>query len=226
MLGWDELEIVAGMPIRPLFERFPGFVHLFSEVDRIIVHWVRTFYATVWIAEDREFIHFMANGKQARLYMKDIRKRLKVQTSERKLHHIVYGDVRPPWRGRAGGTFPIDDQIRELFKHPFTYGSPCTPDRLRPEVYVIHMALRKTVLPHVGNRESLTSLQQWLLLSIWKGKLFDFVDFFLSEIEDVIANAITTRRQQLYPNLISYLIAFTRQDCMEMYNQSELACGP
>jgi hypothetical protein len=31
--GWDELERVAGTLIRPLFDRFEGFVHLFSEVD-------------------------------------------------------------------------------------------------------------------------------------------------------------------------------------------------
>jgi predicted cupin superfamily sugar epimerase len=52
------------------------------------------------------------------------------------------------------------------------------------------MAMRKTVLPHGGNRESLTSLQQWLLLSIWTGEQFDFMDFMLCEIEDVIADAI------------------------------------
>ena len=40
ILGWDELERAAGIPIRPLFERFPGFVHLFSEVDRIVISWV------------------------------------------------------------------------------------------------------------------------------------------------------------------------------------------
>ena len=37
ILGWDELERAAGIPIRPLFEWFPGFVHLFSEVDRIVI---------------------------------------------------------------------------------------------------------------------------------------------------------------------------------------------
>ena len=77
---------------------------------------------------------------------------------------------------------------------PFADGSLRTLDRLRPEAYVLHMAIRKTVLPHVGNRESLTSLQQWLLLSIWRGEQFDFLHFFLSEIEDVVANAISTRQ--------------------------------
>ena len=37
ILGWDELERAAVIPIQHLFERFPGFVHLFSEVDRIMI---------------------------------------------------------------------------------------------------------------------------------------------------------------------------------------------
>jgi len=37
ILGWDELERAAGIPIQPLFERFPGFIHLFSEVDQIVI---------------------------------------------------------------------------------------------------------------------------------------------------------------------------------------------
>jgi hypothetical protein len=41
ILRWDELERAAGIPIRPLFEKFPGFVHLFSEVDPIVISWVR-----------------------------------------------------------------------------------------------------------------------------------------------------------------------------------------
>ena len=56
ILGWDELEGATGVPIRPLFERFPGFVHLFSEVDRIVISWVRQFYATVWIHPEHDFI--------------------------------------------------------------------------------------------------------------------------------------------------------------------------
>ena len=89
---------------------------------------------------------------------------------------------------------------------PFIDGSLHTLDRLRPEAYVLHMALRKTVLPRGSNRESLTSLQQWLLLSIWRGEQFDFLHFFMSEIEDIIADAISTGRQHMYPHIISYLL--------------------
>ena len=37
ILGWDELERAAGITIQPLFEWFPGFIHLFSEVDQIVI---------------------------------------------------------------------------------------------------------------------------------------------------------------------------------------------
>ena len=40
-LGWDELEKAVGMAILPLLERFRGFVRLFSEVDKVVTHWVR-----------------------------------------------------------------------------------------------------------------------------------------------------------------------------------------
>ena len=41
-----------------------------------------------------------------------------------------------------------------------------------------------------ATRSLLTSLQQWLLLSIWTREQFNFLDFMLCEIEDVIADAI------------------------------------
>ena len=62
ILGWDELERVAGIPIRPLFERFPGFVQLFSEVDQIVISWVHPFYAAVWIYPEHDYIAFMFHG--------------------------------------------------------------------------------------------------------------------------------------------------------------------
>ena len=63
ILGWDKLERAAGIPIRPLFEWFPGFVHLFSEVDRIVISWVRQFYAIVWIHPKHDYIDFMLHGQ-------------------------------------------------------------------------------------------------------------------------------------------------------------------
>ena len=83
------------------------------------------------------------------------------------------------------------------------------------------MAMRKTVLPHGGNQESLTSLQQWLL-SIWTGEQFDFLDFMLCEIEDVIADVIKVGRQQVYPHIICYLLNETYPDwCRKEYEAIE-----
>jgi hypothetical protein len=168
IVGWDETERAASISIQPLFERFPGFIRLFNEVDRIVIRWVRQFYATLWIHLEHDFIGLILDGRPERLYYNHLQQLLGVDSSDRKLHQIVYRDALPPRRSRAGGTFPTDQEIWPLFMEPFTNGSLHTPDRLRLEAYVLYMALRKTVLPSGGNRESLTSLQQWLLLSIWR----------------------------------------------------------
>ena len=169
-----------------------------------MISYVRQFYATVWIHPE-DYIAFMLHGQPERLYYDRLQKLLGVDTSDRKLYQIVYEDALSLHHSRARGTFTTDHEIRPLFMEPFTNGSLHTLDRLCPEAYVLQMALRKIVLPRGGIRESLTSLQQWLLLSIWRGKQFD-LHFFLSEIEDVIANAISTGRQHMYPHIISYLL--------------------
>ena len=84
------------------------------------------------------------------------------------------------------------------------------------------MALRKTILSREGNRESLTSLQQWLLLSICTREKFDFLDFMLCEIEDVIVDAINVGRQQVYPHIICYLLNENYLDwCQKEYQAIE-----
>ena len=102
---------------------------------------------------------FMLDGWPERMSNNRLQQLLRVDTSDRKLHQIVYEDALPLRHSRAGGTFTIDQEIWLLFMEPFADGSLRTLDRLRPEAYILHMALRKTVQPHGGNRESLTSLQ-------------------------------------------------------------------
>ena len=120
---------------------------------------MRWFYATMWIHLEHDYIAFMLHGRPERLSYDYLQELLGVQTSDRKLHEIVYGDTLPSRRSRVGGTFPTNQEIRPLFMEPFVDGSLCTPDRLRLEACILHIALRKIVLPHGGNRESLTSLQ-------------------------------------------------------------------
>ena len=112
----------------------------------------------MWIHPEHDFIGFLLDGWPERWYYNRLQQLLRVDTSDRKLHQIVYEDVVPPRRSRAGGTFPTDQEIRLLFMEPFADGSLRTLDRLRLEAYVLHMALRKTVLPRGSNRESLSSL--------------------------------------------------------------------
>ena len=125
-----------------------------------MISWVCQFYATVWIHLEHDYIAFMLHGQPERMSYDRLQELLGVDTSDRKLHQIVYGGVLPPCCSRARGTFPTYQEIRPLFMEPFTNGSLHTLDRLCPEAYVLHMALRKKVLPRGGNRESLTSLQQ------------------------------------------------------------------
>ena len=113
----------------------------------------------MWIHPEHDLIAFMLDGRPERMFYNRLQQFLRVNTSNRKLHQIVYRDALPLCRSRAGGTFPIDQEIQLLFMEPFADGSLHTPNRLRLEAYVLHMALRKIVLPRGGNRESLTNLQ-------------------------------------------------------------------
>ncbi|GJN20366.1 hypothetical protein PR202_gb07736 [Eleusine coracana subsp. coracana] len=89
----------------------------------------------------------------------------------------VYGDADAPHRALVGGNFPVDRELDPLFEGCIGVGSGHRkPDLLTPVAKIIHLALRKTLLPRIGNVEAITSLQQWLLLSIIQGRSFDIVD--------------------------------------------------
>jgi len=75
-------------------------------------------------SSEHDFIAFMLDGRLERMSYNRLQQLLGVDTSDRKLHHIVYGDALPPCRSRAGGTFPIDQEIRPLFMEPFAM-APC-----------------------------------------------------------------------------------------------------
>ena len=86
----------------------------------------------MWIHLEHDFIAFMLNGRLEGMSYNRLQQLLMINTLDRKLHQIVYGDALPPRRSRAGGTFSTDQEIWPLFMEPFTDGSLCTPDRLRP----------------------------------------------------------------------------------------------
>jgi hypothetical protein len=78
---------------------------------------------------------------------------------------------------------------------------------LTPEENMVHRALQKTLLPQIGNAESITSLQQWLVLHVMTGRPFDIVDFILAEIEDVNLDGLSMPRNMSYAHWISFMLS-------------------
>lgn len=65
LLSWGALCVSAdGVPILPFFEQFPGLVPLLSERAQYVREWVRIFYSTVYVEDERRFIQFMFDGAQ------------------------------------------------------------------------------------------------------------------------------------------------------------------
>jgi hypothetical protein len=102
---------------------------------------------------------------------------------------------------------PSDKEISFLFQQSFLPGTPRTPDRLIREAYVIHYALRRSVLYRMGNTESLTGVQQWLLMYVIAKRPFDIVDIMIVEIEDAIIDGMGMTRQQPFAHWISWLLS-------------------
>ena len=63
-LNWRYMGIAAGgADVRCHFDSIPGLTDLLTDVDHYVEDWVRVFYATAWIAEDRSFVQFMFQGE-------------------------------------------------------------------------------------------------------------------------------------------------------------------
>jgi hypothetical protein len=102
---------------------------------------------------------------------------------------------------------PSDEETSFLFRQPFLPGTLRTPDRLICEAYVIHYALRRSVLYRMGNTESLTGVQQWLLMYVMSKRPFDIVDIMIAEIEDATMDGMGMTRQQPFAHWISWLLS-------------------
>jgi hypothetical protein len=59
----------------------------------------------------------------------------------------------------------------------------------------------------MGNAESLTGVQQWLLMYVMAKRPFDLVDILLAEIEDAIMDGMGMTRQQAFAHWISGLLS-------------------
>jgi hypothetical protein len=185
----------AGEAILPFFDYQWGLVDLVTRRSRYVLDWVRVFYATVYVDADRLSIRFMFMGQQQRLTREGVAELLQVDLHDDSIHYLAYPDIEPPRRAHSP-ILPSDKEISFLFLQPFLPGTPKTPDRLIREAYVVHYALRRFVLYRMGNAESLTGVQQWLMMYMMAKRPFDIVDIMLAKIKDAIMDGMRITRQQ------------------------------
>jgi hypothetical protein len=149
VLDWESVSQQAGgADIEPHFAHFRGLPGLL-EVDqnRYVEDWVRVFYNTVLVGQERSVIWFMFGGQLYRLTRAQLAKILGVDLVNMSLHAAVYGDVDPPRKALVGAIAPTHEKISILFHQLFPISYQCAPDLLTDEAYAIHMVLRKTLLP-------------------------------------------------------------------------------
>jgi len=213
LLDWNRVEAAGrGADIMSHFAHFRGLGELVQfdpdrRLNAYVEDWVRVFYNTVWINRDRTSIWFMFAGEPYLLTRAQIAEHLGVDLGETSIHSIVYGDADPPRRALVGGTYPSHEEVSVMFRQPFPATYPRTPDVLTDEAYAIHMALRRTLLPRSGYTEGFTGLQQRLVLHILTHQEFDIVDVIIAEIEEVITDGVSVRRQFPYAHWISYILS-------------------
>jgi hypothetical protein len=179
------------------------------------------FYTTVYIEADRLSLRFMFMGQQHRLTREGIAELLQVDLHGDSIHYLAYPNVEAPRRAHSP-VLPSDDEISFLFLQSFLPGTPRTPDRLTCEAYVVHYALRRSVLYKMENAESLTRVQQWLLMYVMVKRPFDIVDIMISDIEDAIMDGMGMTCQQPFAHWISWLLSrLEAQRYVRMLEQSK-----
>ena len=109
--------LAGGVLILPFIQRYPYLPELLSERRKYILEWVRVFYATLFIGEDRKHIMFMFNKKLWRLDRRSLARYLRVTLSDEpySLHFHTYGDAEPPHRPREM-MIPSDEDANILFQ--------------------------------------------------------------------------------------------------------------
>ena len=168
-------------------------------------HWVRQFYASLWIDPQHRFIHFAFSGRDYRLTSTRVREILRLQEQPIQLHEVCYGQTAPP-RCPHGGLVPPSDLVFHCFTEPFGEGSSRTPRDLTPTARLLDAIMRRTLLPRIGYRKGLTCIHLWLLNSLMQQTVFDIWDLILSEMEDTLAEGFRGHRQLPYARWITFLI--------------------
>ena len=68
VLSIPRMSSVIRRDLQQYFSHIPGLEYLLEHRHVYVEEWVRVFYATLYIGEDREFIQFMFQGQPYRLY--------------------------------------------------------------------------------------------------------------------------------------------------------------
>jgi hypothetical protein len=152
VLDWESVSQQAGgADIDSHFAHFRGPPGLLEVGQNIYDEdWVRVFYNTVWVGQERSVIWFMFGGQPYRLMRAQLAEILGVDLDDMSRHVVVYGDADPPRRALVGGIAPTHEEISILFRQSFPVSYQRALDLLTDEAYAIHMALRKTLLPRSG----------------------------------------------------------------------------
>lgn len=131
---------------------------------------------------------------------------LGAQPSTVSLHQLAYPLASPLHRVLSSGIVsPIVDMVTPIFRAPFNELSETHPSELTP---LAHTLLeRHSLLARTGNRDALTTLQQWLLAHIVHRLQFNLVDIILCEIDDVISDGMKMGRFFPYTHIISFIMA-------------------
>jgi hypothetical protein len=98
VLDWESIRQQAGgADIESHFAHFRGLAGLLEVgQNRYIEDWVRVFYNTIWVGQERSMIWFMFGGQSYRLTRAQLAQVLGVDLVDVSLHAAVYGDADPP----------------------------------------------------------------------------------------------------------------------------------
>ena len=100
----------------------------------------------------------MFRGRPRILSRAEIADVLGVDLNDTSLHELAYPGAITPRRACCGGVLPPFERVSICYRQPFLPESSHAPTRLTAEAWVMHNALRRSLLPSMGGGEAVTSI--------------------------------------------------------------------
>ena len=101
----------------------------------------------------------MFKGRPCILSQAEIADALGVDLNDTRLHELSYPGAIPPRHARCGSVLPPFERVSICYRQPFLPESSHAPTRLTAEAWVMHNALRRSLLPRMGGAEAVTRIQ-------------------------------------------------------------------